>query len=60
MIKLNDYKLMGIQSILVADPHIGRLYRYENRSLNACREIEELHGSDAVVDWSKIRELQGD
>jgi len=58
MIKLDDYKLMGFRSILVADPHIGRFYRYENGSLNACREVEELHGSDAVVDWSRIRELR--
>ncbi len=38
LIKLEDYRLMGVRDIVVIDPEDGRFYRYSNGSLDLVEE----------------------
>jgi Uma2 family endonuclease len=58
LVKLADYEQMGIRTILVIDPKTQHFYRYEKGSLDLCRHaVEQLVGTEAVVDWDKVTEL---
>jgi Uma2 family endonuclease len=58
MIKLADYERMGIPTIRVIDPGSGAISQFQAGVLSPISAaVEQLPGSECVLDWPKIREL---
>jgi len=61
LVKLDDYEKMGVHTILVIDPRAPSFYRYRRGNLDLCQSsIEQIDGTDAVVDWNEISKLLND
>lgn len=55
--KLEDYKRMGVATVVVVDPETDTVYRYENGVLRPS-EDPDCPGSACLLDWAKIRALR--
>ena len=58
LVKLEDYRLMGVRDILVIDPENGHLYRYKKGSLEIAEENKVfLSSGQLFIDRPEIQHL---
>ena len=58
LIKLEDYRLMGVRDIVVIDPEDGRFYRYSNGSLGLVKESVLHFGTESMaLDRDAVQQL---
>ena len=58
LIKLEDYRRMGVRDILVIDPEDGRFYWYSNGSLDLAEEpILLLGAGPLLLDRKAVEQL---